>query len=212
MAFDDPFMLAPVRNPELNLIPGMAAPIPAGAQPPALVLASMADTSLSLGVAVQEPQVWSYDFDVTGAARASFPGFAIGNGGTTLGTPPNNTLTVQPGPTPSDPVAMKTSGTAGMQLTTPRLAVLGDVSATGNLIAGGGAANILTATPGANSTAPVTLSQSGTGGIQLNGRVGFGVAPLAKATVTGSRAANAALASLLTALAATGLLTDGTTA
>jgi hypothetical protein len=40
----------------------------------------------------------------------------------------------------------------------------------------------------------------------------FGSAPIVKRTVTGSRGGNAALASLLTALAATGFLTDSTTA
>ena len=40
----------------------------------------------------------------------------------------------------------------------------------------------------------------------------FGSAPIVKRTITGSRGGNAALASLLTALAATGLLTDSTTA
>jgi hypothetical protein len=43
--------------------------------------------------------------------------------------------------------------------------------------------------------------------------VGFyGTAPVAKPTVTGSRAGNAALASLLTALASQGLITDSSTA
>jgi hypothetical protein len=43
--------------------------------------------------------------------------------------------------------------------------------------------------------------------------IGFhGTAPTAKQTVTGSRGGNAALASLLTQLAAKGLITDGTTA
>lgn len=39
----------------------------------------------------------------------------------------------------------------------------------------------------------------------------YNTSPVAKQTVTGSRAGNAALASLLTALAATGLITDSTT-
>lgn len=50
-------------------------------------------------------------------------------------------------------------------------------------------------------------------GTQFGGTVGFnGTVPPAKPAVTGSRGANAALASLLTALAATGLITDSTSA
>lgn len=48
---------------------------------------------------------------------------------------------------------------------------------------------------------------------QINGRVGFnGSAVLTKPSITGSRGGNAALASLLTALANYGLITDSTTA
>ena len=50
------------------------------------------------------------------------------------------------------------------------------------------------------------------GALAIGGAAGFnGVTPPAKPTVTGSRGGNAALASLLAALAATGLLTDSTT-
>lgn len=46
-----------------------------------------------------------------------------------------------------------------------------------------------------------------------NNTLGFhGAAPVAKATISGSRGGNAALASLLTTLATKGLITDGTTA
>jgi hypothetical protein len=49
--------------------------------------------------------------------------------------------------------------------------------------------------------------------IALNSTVGFnGTAPVAKPTVTGAKGSNAALASLLTALASYGLITDSTTA
>jgi hypothetical protein len=52
-----------------------------------------------------------------------------------------------------------------------------------------------------------------TGKLSVSGSVGFnGTAPLAKPTVTGAKGSNAALASLLTALAATGILTDSSTA
>lgn len=51
------------------------------------------------------------------------------------------------------------------------------------------------------------------GAITFNASVGFnGTAAIAKPTITGSRAGNAALASLLTALASYGLITDSTTA
>lgn len=50
------------------------------------------------------------------------------------------------------------------------------------------------------------------GKLQVSGNLGVnGTTPIAKPTVTGSRAANAALASLLTALANYGLITDSTT-
>lgn len=49
--------------------------------------------------------------------------------------------------------------------------------------------------------------------VHMTGLVGFnGAAPLAKPTVVGSRGGNAALASLLTALASYGLITDSTSA
>lgn len=65
------------------------------------------------------------------------------------------------------------------------------------------------------------LSTSGTaganvqvsGGLDVTGAAGFnGAGPQAKPTVTGSRAGNAALASLLSALAAYGLITDSSSA
>jgi hypothetical protein len=50
-------------------------------------------------------------------------------------------------------------------------------------------------------------------GARFDAKVGFnGTTPIVKPTVTGSRGGNAALASLLTALAAYGLITDSTTA
>lgn len=51
------------------------------------------------------------------------------------------------------------------------------------------------------------------GNLAVTGSAGFyGTAPAAKPAVSGSRGANAALASLLTGLAAVGLITDSTTA
>jgi hypothetical protein len=50
-------------------------------------------------------------------------------------------------------------------------------------------------------------------GVKLTGNLGFyGTAPIAKPAITGSRSANAALASLITQLAALGIITDSSTA
>lgn len=52
-----------------------------------------------------------------------------------------------------------------------------------------------------------------TGPTRFNGNLGFyGTTPIAKPEITGSRASNAALASILTQLASLGLITDSTTA
>lgn len=70
-----------------------------------------------------------------------------------------------------------------------------------------------------NSTDNPTYTFLGTaqalfnGSVKIVGQCGFNnTAPIAKPSVTGSRAGNAALASLLTALASYGLITDGTSA
>jgi hypothetical protein len=60
---------------------------------------------------------------------------------------------------------------------------------------------------------PTALAFSGFASYTFDGTIGFnGAAAVAKPTVTGSRGGNAALASLLTALASYGLITDSTTA
>jgi hypothetical protein len=52
-----------------------------------------------------------------------------------------------------------------------------------------------------------------TGSVRLNGTVGFnGTAPVAKPMVSGAKGGNAALASLLTAMASYGLISDSTSA
>ncbi len=67
----------------------------------------------------------------------------------------------------------------------------------------------MTFAPGAGTAGRVDFG----GGVKIAGNVGFyGTAATAKQTVTGSRGGNAALASLLTSLAATGLITDSSTA
>jgi hypothetical protein len=61
--------------------------------------------------------------------------------------------------------------------------------------------------------APSTGAKLEVSGTFTCGNAGFnGAAPLSKPTITGSRGGNAALAGLLTQLAAYGLITDGTTA
>ena len=63
------------------------------------------------------------------------------------------------------------------------------------------------------STYTNVLKVTGAGNYTFAGNVGFnGTTAIAKPTITGSRAGNAALASLLTALASYGLVTDSTTA
>ena len=90
----------------------------------------------------------------------------------------------------------------------------GDVALTGDLVVGGATtlAGLVTTTIGLTAGGLVTASNGITIGGALDhdgSTVGFyGTAPVAKPTVTGSRGANAALASLLTALASLGLLTD----
>jgi hypothetical protein len=73
----------------------------------------------------------------------------------------------------------------------------------------------MTITPGATNTTPANITTTGTAGIQfgVNTRVGFyNATPIAKPTVTGAKGSNAALGSLLTALASYGLITDSSTA
>ena len=69
--------------------------------------------------------------------------------------------------------------------------------------------NFLTVTRSGYVPTSITLDATT---ISLNGEVGFnGTAPISKPTVTGSKGGNAALASLITALASYGLITDSTT-
>jgi hypothetical protein len=85
----------------------------------------------------------------------------------------------------------------------------------GNLITGSPAYSVefrndAGVTFGIGSTKAVSITSGGT---EFFGNVGFNsTAPISKPTVSGSRGGNAALASLLTALANYGLITDSTTA
>ena len=73
--------------------------------------------------------------------------------------------------------------------------------------------NQLMISPGAAVTNPTVISTLGTGGLQFTGNLGFYTAPpVAKQTLTGAKAGNAALASVIAALAAYGLAIDTTTA
>jgi hypothetical protein len=71
----------------------------------------------------------------------------------------------------------------------------------------------LISTVGVDANVNLNLLCQGTGGVRVQSNIGFNnTVPIAKPTVTGAKGSNAALASLLTALAAYGLVTDSTTA
>lgn len=70
---------------------------------------------------------------------------------------------------------------------------------------------------GTDTNIQLSISGKGTGGTLIessgSGRLGFlGTTPIAKQTITGAKGSNAALGSLLTALAALGLITDSSSA
>ena len=66
---------------------------------------------------------------------------------------------------------------------------------------------------GTDTNITLGLNGQGTGGVNIGSRVGFNnTTPIAKPTVTGAKGSNAALASLIAALSAYGLITDTTTA
>jgi hypothetical protein len=94
-------------------------------------------------------------------------------------------------------------------------AVISFKRSTGATTLGGTGQTTMTITPGATNTTPANITTTGTAGIQfgVNTRVGFyNATPIAKPTVTGAKGSNAALGSLLTALASYGLITDSSTA
>jgi hypothetical protein len=79
-----------------------------------------------------------------------------------------------------------------------------------NILIGTGAA-ARTITLGNVTGATAMVYNTGSGGHAFTGDMGFfGGTPASKPTITGSRGANAALASLLTELAGLGILTDST--
>ena len=81
----------------------------------------------------------------------------------------------------------------------------------GGRVNGMGVAGSMAFSNTSNGTFPLILTPAGHA--VFGGNVGFnGTTAIAKPTITGSRGGNAALASLLTALASYGLITDSTTA
>jgi hypothetical protein len=130
----------------------------------------------------------------------------------------NNKLIVTAGAVPA--VVVSNEGATGTQATLQltnttgangvNLRLLGDGTNPGKYLrANGGLFQILS-----NNYATTLLSMTDLGDLTVTKGVGvFATAPpAAKPTVTGSRAGNAALASLLTALASYGLITDSSTA
>lgn len=121
----------------------------------------------------------------------------------------------------------RSSLSAGLVLEGPGLRVrAGTANVNGLDIAGGNAGQSITlAAYGADANIGIAAQGKGTGTSRLragdgtdkvmwsNAGVGFhGTNPVAKQTITGSRGGNAALADLLTKLAAIGIITDGTSA
>jgi hypothetical protein len=140
------------------------------------------------------------------AANQSKIGLVGGKAGITLGTLGDTTFY---------------RDSAGIVRTSSEFRIEGVIRA--SFVAGAGAVNI--GAVGPSSTAAIVLGADCNlyrsaadilktdDALQVGGSVGFyNTAPVAKGTVTGSRGGNAALASLLTALAATGLITDSSTA
>lgn len=104
---------------------------------------------------------------------------------------------------------IENQGASGLTICQPAKAfpqiVMGDTATTG-------AAFIDALNTGSGSLNIQTLIAGGLRLAAAGGSLGFyGAAAMAKPTVTGSRGGNAALASLLTALASLGLITDSTT-
>lgn len=102
---------------------------------------------------------------------------------------------------------------SGASLAANRLWLRGDVTA----LLSHGAMEFVWLSTGWQCVAVTAVYMTGSlllqGSLQVQGNVGFnGVAAQVKPAITGSRGGNAALASLLTALAAYGLITDSTTA
>lgn len=108
------------------------------------------------------------------------------------------------------------------RIQTTNILLTGDTSSDGAIAVGASTGLRLNAKTGSvydaamlnvGSSAYVWRVPTGTNDFAIVGKSGFnGTAPIAKPTVTGSRGGNAALASLITALASYGLVVDSTTA
>ena len=85
-------------------------------------------------------------------------------------------------------------------------------------IAYSNSADYVGSSPGGDYVSPLTGSTTSANSLLLNGhadtyfQVNLGFSAIAKPTITGSRGGNAAIASLLTALASYNIITDSTTA
>jgi hypothetical protein len=94
----------------------------------------------------------------------------------------------------------------GMSINTAGSATIG----TGLTVTSGGA-TITAAGVAISAGGLAVVGGSATDTLKVTGNQGFyNTAPISKQTVSGSKASNAALASLMTALAALGLVTDST--
>jgi hypothetical protein len=112
----------------------------------------------------------------------------------------NNRLRITPGAAAANTIEFAQSGTGGMTF-------LGQVN-----IGPVGTSSPIALTAGSSFSSPATIGVVGAG-LRFTCNVGFNnFPPPAKPTVAGSRGGNAALASLLTALASYGLVTDSSTA
>lgn len=121
------------------------------------------------------------------------------------------------------PVEIRSKGTGVITLRThagasEAMRVIGVASAVNraNLTPGATGSPVTLAAAGSDADVALQLLAQGAGSVRLGSsgnRIGFfGIAGTTKVSVTGSRAGNAALASLLTALSNHGLITDGSTA
>ncbi len=101
-------------------------------------------------------------------------------------------------------------GNVGTQAASDRAIVIGyESSANIALANAAGNSSVLIRNTGGSGASSMSISSA----LEISGNVGFyGTSAVAKPSVTGSRAGNAALASLLTSLASQGLITDSSSA
>ena len=176
---------APLASPVFTGNPTAPTPAPGDND------ASLATTAF-VTAALPAPALPLIGGTVTGVTTFSAAGTALSvtNNATvgavvTVGSGSNAILTITPGAALSNAITLTSSGTAGI--------TVGGVACAGNNV----------------TCSNATFS----GAVRHNGTVGFNnTAAIAKPTVSGAKGSNAALASLMTALAAYGLVTDSTSA